>query len=403
MIAAPGQRPILWVDHVSRILGGAEVNLVELLAEARTHPPWKSIVACDPAGRLHDTLQTAGIETRPYGFDQALGTLRVVGTRFPLAGALRSLRHLFRARRALRQVVAELRPRLVVSCTNKDHFAAWPACHHERLPSIWWVNDVVSPDFFPWPARRAFRHQAQRGASRLVVVSEFARRALLAEGLPPEQVVTIHNGIPLERYQPRDRGTLRRMLNLPESALLIGVLGRFTPWKGQELFVRLAEAWCRQSAVGHFALIGHAFNEDQPFELHLRDLVRQHGLRERVHFIPFQRDVSAALADLDLLVHTSLKPEPFGRVIIEAMAAGVAVLAARDGGVPEIIQHWRNGLLATPGQLADYLPLLKTILEDPPLRARLAAEGRQSVVDRFSLNRVQAEFDALFRAAAPLP
>lgn len=399
---APGQRPVLWVDHVSRILGGAEVNLVELLAEAGPRGPWQSIVACDPAGRLHDTLQAAGIETRPYGFDQALGTLRVVGTRFPLAGALRSLRHLFRARRALHQIVAEVRPRLVVSCTNKDHFAAWPACRGAGLPSIWWVNDVVSSDFFPWPARRAFLHQARRGASRLVVVSEYARRALLTEGLPAEQVVTIHNGIPVERYQPRERGTLRRMLNLPESALLVGVLGRFTPWKGQDLFVRLAEAWCRQSAAGHFALIGHAFNEDQPFEQHLRELVRQQGLRDRVHFIPFQRDVTAALADLNLLLHTSLKPEPFGRVLIEAMAAGVAVLAARDGGVPEIIQHWRNGLLAAPGQLTDYLPLLKTILEDAPLRARLAAEGRQSVVDRFSLKRVQAEFDALFQTVDPL-
>jgi glycosyltransferase involved in cell wall biosynthesis len=395
MTAPAPSRRVLWVDHVRRILGGAEVNLVELLGTPNDRASWTSIVACHPEGPLFAALSAAPVERRAFGFEDALGGLRLVGTRFPLAGALRSLKALSRARAALRGLVAEVRPDVVVSCTNKDHFAVWPACREAGVPSVWWVNDILSADFFPWAARQAFRHQARRGASRLVVVSNHARESLLGLGLAPERVVSIHNGIPLERYCRRPRGTLRRMLNLTDDEFLIGVLGRFTPWKGQDLFLRIAESWSRESARGHFVLIGHAFNEDQPFEERLRGFVGENKLRDRVHFVPFQRDVAAGLSDLDLLLHTSIKPEPFGRVIIEAMAVGVPVIAAKAGGVPEIIEHWRNGLLAEPGDLTSYRELLKSVIQDDPLRASLSAAALETVAERFPVARVRSDFDRL--------
>jgi glycosyltransferase involved in cell wall biosynthesis len=232
----------------------------------------------------------------------------------------------------------------------------------------------------------------------LVVVSEYARRALLRERIGrPEDVVTIHNGLPLERYERQPRGTLRTRLNLPDSAWLVGSLGRFTRWKGQGLFLRIAEEYIRRNPRAHFALIGHAFNEDQPFERELREFVRIRGLRERIHFVPFQRDVTVALSDLDVLLHTSEKPEPFGRVIIEAMSVGVPVIAARDGGVPEIITEGHDGLLATPGSLNEYLAAMDRLLLDETLRARLSEAARETVARRFSVKRVGAEFERLFR------
>lgn len=390
---------VLWVDHVSRILGGAEVNLLELLTQSSAASEWESTVACDPRGRLHERLAEAKIRTLSYGLDSRLGTLRVVGSRFPLLGAVRSLRTLAKARRDLRTLIDKVKPDAVVSCTNKDHFAAWPGCRNGQVPCIWWVNDVLSPEFFPWAARRLFCLQSRRGANRLVVVSNYARRALEREGARAEQIVTIHNGIPVERYQRRARGTLRRLLNMnqADNAWLAGVLGRFTPWKGQDFFLNIAEAWCRKRPQGHFVLIGHAFNEDQRFEQDLRERVKQQGLRERIHFVPFQSDVVSVLSDLDVLLHTSRKPEPFGRVIIEAMATGVPVIAARDGGVPEIISHGKDGLLATPGDPGHYLAQMETLYADAALGSRMATAARETVLARFSLARVQSDFDALFR------
>lgn len=390
------RRPhVLFVDHVQRILGGAEVNLIELLAESGTGCDWRITVACHPEGRLDEALAGQGIERRAHGFEDALGTLRLVGHRFPLWGALRGLRALARCRRELATLLREVRPDAVISCTNKDHFAAWPACRAAGIPSVWWVNDIVSAEFFPWMARRAFLTQARRGARRLVVVSDFARRVLVDAGLADGRVVTIHNGIPLERYRRHPRGTLRRLIAAGDSEPVMGIVGRVTPWKGQEFFVRLAEAWCRENAAGRFVLLGHAFNEDQAFEHRLREFVRDRRLRERVSFIPFQREVAAALSDLDVMVHASLKPEPFGRVIIEAMAVGVPVLAANAGGVPEIVTHGRNGYLARPGEIGEYLAGLRALIHDPALRERVAREARETVLARFTVRRVREEFEAL--------
>lgn len=390
-------RRLLFVDHVCRILGGAEVNLVELIGHPASRPDWEITVACDPSGPLHLALRDSGATRLPFAFDPALGQLRVVGRGFPLAGALRSLRALRSARRGLGDMIRTIRPDAVVSCTNKDHFAAWPACRSLGIPSVWWVNDILSADFFPWLARQAFLAQARRGATRLLVVSEFARSTLLRQGLDPDRVVTVPNGIPLERYQGHARGTLRRLLDLPDAEPLAGIVGRITPWKGQEFFLRLAEAWSRTRPEGHFALIGHAFNEDQEFERSLRMQVHQLGLDRRVHFVPFQPEVGAALADLDVLVHASTKPEPFGRVLIEAMAAGVPVLAARDGGVPEILTDGVDGRLASPGSLGEYLEALGPLLTDPQVRARLRRGGLETVARRFTLPRVRERFEAVLQ------
>ena len=391
---------ILWVDHVCRILGGAEVNLVELLAEDGARQRWQSTIACDPAGRLHETLEDLGAARLPYAFDSILGTLRVVGSRLPLFRSVRSLRELVRARRAFSGILSGLRPDVVVSCTNKDHLVVAPVCRRAGVPGVWWVNDILSADFFPWLARQAFLRSARRHACRLIVVSDYARRVLEQQRLPAGRVVTIHNGIPLERYRRRTRGALRGSLDFPEDAWLIGVLGRFTPWKGQDLFLEIAAEWCARRARGHFVLIGHAFNEDESFERRLREFVRERGLRERIQFVPFQRDVVSALSDLDLLLHTSRKPEPFGRVIIEAMAVGVPVIAARDGGVPEILTHGEDGLLAAPGHTAEYLAHIETLQSDATLRARLIGKARHTLESRFSLARVRADFDHLFDAVS---
>ncbi len=398
--AAP--RRLLFVDHVSRILGGAEVNLVELLGPRPSAPngeaegSWLPVVACDPDGRLHEGLKEGAVPRVAYSIAPALGTLRTVGRSFPLAGALRGMRALAAARRTVSRLVADTRPEVVVSCTNKDHFAAWPACRRAGIPSVWWVNDIVSADFFPWLARRAFHFQARRGASRLVVVSGFARDVLVREGFPADRIRVIHNGIPLDRYRPGTRRLLRDLLQVADDEPLVGIVGRFTPWKGQRLFLELARAWCREQPRGRFALIGHAFNEDQAYERELREFLDRHGLRERVHFVPFQRDIAAALADLDVLIHASLRPEPFGRVLIEAMSVGVPVLAARDGGVPEIVTHDVDGLLARPGDTEEYLAGLRRLLGDAALRERLRSAARDTVARRFSLTRVRTEFDGLF-------
>ena len=391
---------VLFVDHVSRILGGAEINLIELLTAARGRGKWAVACACPAGGPLGQALRPLDLPLYDYALPPGLNAFRLVDRRFDFKGALRSLRSLADARRQLRSIVEAFQPDAVVSCTNKDHFAAASVCRQRARPSIWWVNDIVSPEFFTWPVRTAFQQRARRGAARLVTVSEYARQALVREGLPPESVVTIHNGIPLARFAAGRTGALRKLLDLDPHRRLVGIVGRFTPWKGQDFFLRLARRWVSEHADTVFVLIGRAFNEEQDYEASLRRFVTENRLEANVRFVPFQPDIAAVLPDLDVLIHASLRPEPFGRVIIEAMASGIPVIAANAGGVPEIITDGTNGLLAEPGNVESYLDRLRTLLGSPALAAALRQAGERTVHERFTVERVRREFQRLFEEVA---
>lgn len=393
-------RRILWVDHARRILGGAEVNLVELLEASCGRGGWDSCVACDPEGPLHEALAGAGVERVPYRLGDALGTFRTVGRRLAPGRLWRARKALRDARTMLTTLVSEWRPDVVVSCTNKDHFVAGAVGRRAEVPSVWWVNDALTSAFFPWLARRLFAVQARRGATRCVAVSEFVRRSLLGLGLSEGKVVVVANGIPVERYRRGVPGLLRGELGIGAEVPLVGMVGRYTPWKGQDLFLKVARDWCRDGGAGRFVVVGGVFNEDQGYADALRREAGEGGLRGRVHWVPFRRDIAAVLGDLDLLIHASRKPEPFGRVLIEAMAAGVTVLAARAGGVPEIVEDGVNGLLAEPGGVGEYRRQMERALKDTLLRERLAREGIRTVRERFTVERVRDGFAAVFGEVA---
>jgi glycosyltransferase involved in cell wall biosynthesis len=382
----------LFVDHVDRVLGGAEINLLELLAEAQRHSSWDLACACRESGPLGKRIRALGIRTFDYGFGDSLNTLRFAGKRFPWSGIFKGWIALRRASADLAHIFARHSPDLVISCAIKDHLAVARATRQRFVRSIWWVNDLLTEDFFSTPARAAVRMAASR-PQQIVCVSECVAQPFRQWGLAKKTRV-IHNGIPLERYRRHPRGALRKQLGLSDSEPLFGVVGRFCEWKGQRLFLEIAEMWAQFGRPGHFVLIGQAFNEDKPYEMNLRHFVAESSLQGRAHFIPFQDDIAAALSDLDALLHTSLKPEPFGRVLIEAMAVGIPVIAANSGGPREIIQDEINGFLAKPNNASHYVEKLAKVKTEA-----LAAEARRTVEQNFTIQRVLREFEALIEPA----
>lgn len=395
-----GQRiRILLVDHVSKVLGGAEVNVLELLGHPGVRDAWDVTVACAPDSPLARAIDPLRWPRRDHAFAPALNELRVVGRRFSPLAKLRAWQELQQATNRLKKLASDLRPDVLLSCTNKDHFAAGAAARALAIPSAWWVNDILSSDFFGWPVRRAFVSRARQLQPRLAAVSRFGHEALLREGVPANAVHTVHNGIPLDRYQRDARRPLRAQLQVTDGEPLFGIVGRLTPWKGQDILLRVAAQWARSGRPGRFAIIGGAFNEDAPFEVHLREYVQHHGLAARVHFVPFQPDIASAISSLDVLVHASTKPEPFGRVLIEAMALGVPVVAARGGGVPEIVTDGVDGILVQPGDVAGIVHALDRLVANAETRIALASAGLRTVRERFSMERVFEDWHSLLSQA----
>jgi glycosyltransferase involved in cell wall biosynthesis len=382
---------VLFVDHVDRVLGGAEINLIELLEEAKRRGQWDMAVACRAGSRLGLAVEKLGIRQFDYGFPEGLNALRFTGKTFPWLRILRGWLALRAGAKRLRAINADFPSDFVITCTNKDHIAAEEA---GIVPSrrVSWVNDLMTPDFFSLPTRRVFAGVANR-AGRLVAVSNAVAGALENLRIPREKIAVIHNGIPVQKYRGAAKGAFRAEYGFPSDQPLFGVVGRICEWKGQLLFADVARRWIEAGLPGNFVVIGQAFNEDQPYAEKVRAAADALGARVRI--VPFQEDVAAALADLDALMHTSIKPEPFGRVLIEAMAAGAPVVAANAGGAREVVEENVTGLLATPGDANDYFEKLRALMTNAEPRSEMARRAQISVSEKFSVERVCSDFEKI--------
>ena len=176
----------------------------------------------------------------------------------------------------------------------------------------------------------------------------------------------------------------------------MGSIGQLTPRKGQ---LELIDAFARARASGATLLIVGAplFNRDGEYALRLEQAAKAPGVAGRVRMLGPRSDIGAIMQALDLLIVNSTT-EPFGLVILEAMACGTPVLAAAVDGIPEIIEHGRNGWLVPPkdeGALAEAIIHLSC---QPELRARLAKQGKQHVAAHFSADRYINELQAFYHS-----
>jgi glycosyltransferase involved in cell wall biosynthesis len=221
---------------------------------------------------------------------------------------------------------------------------------------------------------------------------------------------TIYYGIDVDYFSPGpgDAEQLDRLAGLPPGGpglRRVGLLATYARWKGQDVFLEAA----RHCAAGgvpatRFYIVGgpiYYTGGSQFTEAELRALAARLGLNGRVGFIPFQRDTAAVYRALDVVVHASTQPEPFGRTIVEAMACGRAVIAMEAGGAGELFVSGQDALGAPtndPGALARAIGAL---VGNDDLRVRLGAEGRRSAVKRFARDRIGPELLAVYRRLLP--
>jgi len=204
----------------------------------------------------------------------------------------------------------------------------------------------------------------------------------------------IPNAVDLAEFAaPVDRMAVAASLGAPVDAPLVVMAGRISPWKGQHIFVEaLAQVSAACPAV-HGVIVGQPEEADGPgYAARVQAQAAALGLGERLHWAGFRRDMPQVLAAADVVVHCSVKPEPFGRVIIEGMAAGRPVVASALGGAAEIITHGQDGLLTPAGDAAALAEALLHLLADRTARDRLGQAARRTAARRY---QVQAQATAV--------
>jgi glycosyltransferase involved in cell wall biosynthesis len=347
---------VVFLDHTA-VLSGGELSLLRVLPalDVDAH----AILAQD--GPFADELRVAGVKVEILALEERTRDLRRdrVAAQLPLQ-LLRTLRYSFRLARRLR----ELDPDVVHTNSLKSALYGGVAARLAGVPAVWHVRDRIAPDYLP-----AIAVKLVRLASRILPSAVIANSQATLATLPKHRRSFV---IPSSVVIPA------RARNGATHPLRVGMVGRIAPWKGQHVFL---EAFGRAFPGGEetASVIGAPlFGADEDrYALALQSLTREFGLEGRVAFTGFRHDVAGELAQLDVLVHASTTPEPFGQVVIEGMAAGVPVVAADAGGPAEIIDAGATGLLYPPGDASALAEALQRLATDSELRKRLGDAGRE--------------------------
>ncbi|WP_421400134.1 glycosyltransferase family 4 protein [Agrobacterium fabrum] len=287
-----------------------------------------------------------------------------------------------------------------VICANsqKALFVCALAAKLSRRPLVWILHDIVTDPAFSATNRRASLAFARIFARLVAVNSEETGRAFIEAGGEADKVRIVYNGFDPAKAKLHDAGMaarLRAELGLGPQPL-VGLFGRLSEWKGQHVFLDALAAMEGVQAV----IVGGALFGQEAYEARIREQASRLGLDDRVRFLGFRSDVPELMASMDVVAHTSIVAEPFGRVVVEAMMCGRPVVATRGGGVTEIIRDGETGLLVPPGDASALAAALGTILSDPALSQRLGQSGREDVSGRFSLEETCRSVSALLTEAA---
>lgn len=372
----------LFVDQTAE-LGGAELSLRDI---AR-HYAATGMVVLFTTGPLFDLLAAAGVRTHHIDAPVAVLDLRREAGLGALPAAMWGL-----GRLVLRLARLGVGYDLLYANTQKAFVASALAGLLARRPVVWHLRDILSVEHFSPSLLALVRRLARLPHVHVIANSDATAQALLALGGEPRRLVTIHNGIDPEPWAPVDPSRLMRLraeLRLGDGPV-VGVFGRLAAWKGQHILVRaLAELDDTQALI-----VGDALFGEQPYRASLEGEIGRSSGRHRIHLTGFRPDIPALMQLCDVVVHTSIAPEPFGRVIVEAMLAGRPVIASAAGGAKEIVEDGRSGILVPPGEPQALTAAIRTLLASPQLAADLAAAGRQRALAHFGLDAALARIEA---------
>ncbi len=383
-----GPAHIAYVDHAVDF-GGAEHSLIEL------------IIRLDRSSFTPVILHTEGAKWLQSG-DIADVERRAVFSPHPLleqkrdevsAGLLRLIPNAWTALRLslkLRGALQRTGAQLVHTNSLKTHFMGGLAARLKRLPLVWHVRDLLAED----EGYHLLRHAARLLHPQVIAISEAVAEQFT--GLPLD-VTVIPNGIPLDRFCPGPSSPqLRSELGLTTDDRVLLVTSRLTPWKGHmtllEAVARLADRWPWLKLV----VVGEVAFWEAGYEQQLKQRAADLGLAEQVIWTGFRSDVPELLRLCDIFVLPSVG-EPFGRVIIEAMATGRPVVATKSGGVPEVVVDGQTGLLVPPNDAALLAQAIETLLTDRERAQQMGAEGLACARKLFSTDRVARQVQELYQ------
>lgn len=335
--------------------GGVETGTVDLAREL-TGQGHKAVVISNGGRLVKDLTSCGGIHyTLPVHEKSPIAIISMINK--------------------IKEVIKKENIDLVHARSRVPAFSAFFASYQMRVPFITTCHGYYSTH----PFSRVM------GWGRFVIVSSnvIARHMIKDFGVPRQRIRLIPRGVNLEKfpYRPPDTSGTKKEHR-------IGVIGRITPIKGHVYLIRAITRVARLLPHIKVLIIGDAPPKKAKYRQELEVLVRRLSLSKYLHFLGERQDIPQQLAKLDLVVVPSIGEEAFGRVIIEAQACGIPVIATRVGGIVDIVKDGENGILVQPRDWNELSDAIIRLLKGKDLRQRLSRAGRINVEKNFSLSHM---------------
>ncbi|MGH9932778.1 MAG: glycosyltransferase family 4 protein [Pyrinomonadaceae bacterium] len=381
---------ILFYNHTGQV-SGAERVLVMILSRL-DRDVFDPVVVCPEQGPLQEMAKDLGVKVETVAGLDARFTWRV-------DTLARYCKSFFGVIRQLRRRVVDNKPDLLHANSIRSGLVATAATFGLGTRVVWHLHDLL-PRHPLSIAIRTFAALSKR--TRMIAVSEAVAKNFRGSwsSLLKDRVSVILNSIDLDRFQldETSKRAIRKELRFRETDLAIGIVGQLTPRKGQLELLRAFGRALAEVPNSLLVVVGAPmFNRDHEYLELLKRTAAELGIGNKVRMLGARDDIAAIMQGLDLLVVNS-SAEPFGLVILEAMACGTPVLATAVDGIPEIIKHNENGWLVPPLDEAALTEGIVYLGRAPELRARLAKRGKQRVTARFAVGRYITELQTCYRS-----
>lgn len=401
-------RHILFVEASSGgVVGGSLTGLYHLIRGLDPKRFTSSMVLYERKEGIEADLRALGVPVyyihrrrvpREHALQKFEGYRRV-----KRAGGIRSL---FRtARQTLRLAIEELPATLqlmrIIRRTRADvvhlgngaraNYDGILACRLTRTPCVCHIKGFEK-----------FSDRERRAAPSIEMVlcmTEAIRQHCRTNGILGQRTEVVYDALDDAGFQPqRDRRAVRAELGIADDTPCAGVVGNVQEWKGQIVLVEAMAEVVRAVPEARGFIVGGVHRAGAAYSRELETRVQALGLSEKISVTGFRTDIADVMNALDVVVHTSVRPEAFGRVILEGMLLGKPVVATAAGGVPELVRDGETGFLTPPGDAHRLAQSLIPLLRDPEMRRRVGERAREWARERFNLERHVAEMSAIYES-----
>ncbi|MCC3382058.1 glycosyltransferase family 4 protein [Paenibacillus farraposensis] len=359
---------IAYIDHTARWSGG-EVALYNILTNIGEHIDPLVILAEE--GDLAERLRQRNIDVRIVPLDDSI---RNRGRNAVNLGAPVAAYQLLAYGRKLAPLLREEKVACVHTNSLKSALYGAVAAKSAKLPLIWHIRDHIGPPYLKPIVAKGIRLMSRFLPNGVIANSKSTLSAL---ELPPDKKTLVVYSAFAKAITARDVSANAR----DDDSFNVVLVGRLAEWKGQHILLEAARSFLPDKRV-KFWLAGDALFGEEEYKSRLESTMSEYGL-DNVNLLGHVDDIQGLMQRCDLLIHTSITPEPFGQVIIEGMAAGLPVIASNEGGPRETVVPGETGLLIEPGDPAKLEAAIRWMLEHPQERQQMGEKGMERVKKHF--------------------